>query len=209
MRSFPPPASRLILALLALVFAGVCTPKVCADGVPPAVVIDTVDGWTLRAAVAEIRVAGFLASRDPASVPAHSFSTVWYERQPDGSFSSEGWTGTSFAVAARTIEARAGTTLFGHAAIRADLPETLPETGSLVPMANGLAVATSTSQSRPSSRPIKWNSWLRLPRGVRFRFRLRPLRSPRLAEEAIPTSLLEAVSRTSQLCSPACAVQRL
>lgn len=101
------------------------------------------DGWTYWAATADGQVTGFLATRDPASVPEHTFPTIWFGRQADGSFSWEGVSSgqTAFA-AARAVETRAGRTLFNQTEIRGVLDDPAVETlaASLTPMVNGVAV---------------------------------------------------------------------
>ena len=48
------------------------------------------DGWTLHAAVDGGQVVGFLATHDPSTIPEGSFANVWFERQPDNSFTAAG-----------------------------------------------------------------------------------------------------------------------
>lgn len=105
------------------------------------VTIETDDGWTLRTAIDGGQVIGFLASRDPSTVPSHTFSTIWFERQTNSNFSWHGWSGQSFVAAARRVEAilgRAG--LFLHDEITDSVVSPTAEAeATFISMQNGLA----------------------------------------------------------------------
>lgn|GEM_PF-7061175 len=117
-----------------------CFPSgVLADN--PAITLVTADGWTLRSAVQGQSVVGFLASRSPSSVPAHTLSTVWFKRQADGQFSWHGWTGESYIVAGKhsaTLENDPD--LFAHFEIKDNGNlSSLDESSTFVSMNKGLA----------------------------------------------------------------------
>lgn len=49
------------------------------------------DGWVLEPAVQSCTVVGFIAWRDPTTVPEGSFAVVWHERNSDGTFGMKGF----------------------------------------------------------------------------------------------------------------------
>jgi hypothetical protein len=120
----------------------------------PAIQLQTTTGWTFRAAVHHGEVVGILASRDPSTVPTHTFSTIWFQRRRDGLFSSEGWSGSSFAAAAQTLCLRfANSELFVHKEIRSSVCSGSELEHTFVPMNNGVAVGDPYESIMPLLSP--------------------------------------------------------
>lgn len=103
--------------------------------------IQTDDGWTFYPGFFVGRVLGFIAAHDPATVPAHTFSTIWFQKQADGTFSWEGWEGVSAASTAAKVSQREGLPdMFAQPALQ--VTSAIPADGTdadFVPMTNGVA----------------------------------------------------------------------
>lgn len=127
------------LAGVALASALIPAPAAFADQNTVAVTIQTDDGWAFRPAMSGGSVVGLLASHDPATVPGHTFSNVWFERQPDGSFVASGSVAAPPAAVAQYLESVRGEALFANAELH-DGDLVAAAAVNLVPMINGLAV---------------------------------------------------------------------
>jgi hypothetical protein len=68
------------------------------------------DGWTLHPAMEASSLVGYLAQQVAGAAAPNGYTVVWFERQPDDSFSMKGYDGLSLVAAAQKVEVGLGKT---------------------------------------------------------------------------------------------------
>jgi len=111
----------LSLSLIAAV------PAFATEPTPRSVIFDGDNGWKYYPAVIDSHVTGFLAKQTAGSPAPSGFTIVWYMRESNGTWSMHGWSGTSLAAAAESLQTmKAAPNLFSHAM---ESPTATPTTG--------------------------------------------------------------------------------